>query len=85
MAGEKVEFDLQEFLTDMRDTLSEKIDGVDKKVAGMTARVDSHEIRLTLIETSRRTIKFWAATVISGGGIGVIISLWDYFTNHGGQ
>lgn len=63
MNGEK--FNLQEFLSEMREEqrsdmrdLSEKVDSVVEKVAG-------HETRIVVVENTRRTIKYFAGVSLS--------------------
>ena len=77
-----MEFNLQQFLTDMEGRLGGKIDSVDGKVDQVITKVSEHETRIVVVETSRRTIRWLVGTLIGGGGLGAVAAIWDYVTSH---
>lgn len=75
-------FDLESFLRDMRreqrdshQALAEKVDSVDAKLA-------THDTRLTVLENTRKTIR-WLTVTLIGGAITVALELITGFFRGG--
>ncbi len=56
-----MEFDLQQFLTDMEQRLSDKIDGID-----VTSVVSEHETRIVVVENAHAIVRWFMGVAIVG-------------------
>lgn len=68
---EKIEFNLQTFLTDMRSELNDKMDQIKEIQA-------KHDTRLALLERTQSTLK-WAAGTVIVAALGLFV---DVIKNH---
>ena len=57
----EVEFDLQLFLTEMEQRLTEKIDSID-----VVAIVSEHETRIVVVENAHTVVRWFMSVVIVG-------------------
>lgn len=76
--GDIMEFNLQDYLRDMDERLCQKVDQVGSKVDKLDAKIDNHETRLVLVENTRKTMRWLAATTI----VGLITAGLDFLFSH---
>lgn len=72
------DFNLQDYLRDMKDELCNKVDGVGRKVDRLDAKIDNHEGRLIIVEGTRKTMRWLAGTMI----VGLVTALFDLLVSH---
>ena len=73
-----VDFNLQTFLSEMREELCGKIDRVDGKVDMVTVRITDHETRISVVENTRKIIRWLAGVLL----VGAVAFVFDVIYSH---
>jgi hypothetical protein len=72
-------FDLQQYLKEMRDDQREDHKEVVDKLDAVIVRVQDHETRIVVVENTRKTMRWLTGTVI----VALVGALLDFLVNHG--
>lgn len=76
-----MEFNLQDFLRDMRQEQNDSHVAMSRKIDNVLNRVNDHETRLILVEQTRKTVR-WVVGILITGGVGVLYQVVAALIKH---
>jgi hypothetical protein len=76
------EFDLQEFLAEMRKEQREDHKVLSDKVDIAVNLLHNHETRIVIVENMRKSVRWLIGAGIGGGGLGGVVAIWDFVVSH---